>query len=326
MLLSFPSINKLVDILTGQLYDYVPETKKFIDEILRNIGKDNLVETYDICFDGKIDIVSNRQYSSKVYKLQQYTRLKIEELNGTVFLEDMIISAISAIKEIIYYNEKKLYNIIYGTQLDEIEAQNLSNEKILELIKSLNDNFEVDNVSIEYIEQNNAYKIYALDDCFVVYNCLFNERQIGNFILINEHNRKCHEKILAGDFSGAITNSRSLLEQILREIELSIYQKENPGSRLPGYDGKIENLMNRVFTKLNITEHLTDKPKRGYEKIESGFKDINSGISVLRHGMSDAHNISFSPSKKDALLAVNSAKTLANFLVEVYFEKFGDAA
>ncbi len=38
--------------------------------------------------------------------------------------------------------------------------------------------------------------------------------------------------------------------------------------------------------------------------------------------MSDAHNISHIPTQKDALLAVNTSKTLVNFIVEHYFEKF----
>ena len=38
--------------------------------------------------------------------------------------------------------------------------------------------------------------------------------------------------------------------------------------------------------------------------------------------MSDAHNISHVPTQKDAILAVNTVKTLANFIVEHYFEKY----
>lgn len=318
MLLSFRSINKLVDILTGQLYEYIPENKKLVDDILKSINQNDLIESYDKCFEGKEDILNNRQYSSKLYKLQQYVRIKIEELNGKEALEQFILETVILIKSIIHSGaivSAELYDV--PLMKDEIEG------KLAEVVKSLNDVFIEDNVSIEYIEQLEGYKIYALDDSFVVYNCLFNETQTGNYTLINEHNHKCHDKILSGDFSGAITNSRSLLEQILREIELSIHRKENTGRRQPGYDGKIENLMSRVLEKLNITENLIDKPRKGYEKIQDGFKDINAGISLLRHGMSDAHNISYAPTKKDALLAVNSAKTLANFLVEVYFEKYG---
>lgn len=43
---------------------------------------------------------------------------------------------------------------------------------------------------------------------------------------LNEHNHKCHDKILAGDFSGAITNSRSLLEKFYVKLSYQFTKKK----------------------------------------------------------------------------------------------------
>ena len=115
-----------------------------------------------------------------------------------------------------------------------------------------------------------------------------------------------------------------MLEQLLCEIRSEI-QISN-GQRRSGYNGGIDELLADVLDKLKIKETLKEKVYNGYESIENGFKSLVHGISLLRHGMSDAHNISYAPSQKDALLAVNTAKTIANFIVKVYFEKFVNAA
>lgn len=298
MLLSATSLEKLTNIITGYAGLTSKINKSEIDAITYTSGSEDIICTYEECFVEYSDITNNPQYTSREFKLEKYVRLQLEKINGTSRIHDFII---------VYF--KHIYD--YADEPEEV-------------VEYLNRYFDADGYSIEKIEFSDEYKIYSLDDCLVNYDCLFKESERGNYILINEHNKKCFEKIKSGDYTGAITNSRSLLEQLLCEIRSEI-QISN-GQRRSGYNGGIDELLADVLDKLKIKETLKEKVYNGYESIENGFKSLVHGISLLRHGMSDAHNISYAPSQKDALLAVNTAKTIANFIVKVYFEKFVNAA
>ncbi len=165
------------------------------------------------------------------------------------------------------------------------------------------------------------YHVYGLNDCMVDYACLFKESEIGNYALINGHMKKCIKKINENDYSGAITSARTLLEQILREIELKL----NPDAG--AYNGDLPQLEKRVRSLVGLKN--TDLPRElqnVYPKILAGMHNCVQGISSMRNCMGDAHPIIHPPGKKDALLAINASKTVANFIVEHYFDKFVKAA
>lgn len=298
MLLSTTSLEKLTNIITGFAGITSKINKSEIDAITYTSGNKDIICKYDECFSEHSDIINNPLYSKTEFKQEKYVRLQLEKMNGTSKIHDFIT---------VYF--KHIYD--YADEPEEV-------------VEYLNRYFDKDGYSIERIEGTDEYKIYSIDDCLIDYDCLFNESERGNYILINEHNKKCFEKIKARDYAGAITNSRSLLEQLLCEIRSEI--QISKGQRKSGYNGKIDKLLEYILSELNIKEGFQDKVYSGYENIEEGFKSLVHGVSLIRHGMSDAHNISYVPSQKDALLAVNTAKTIANFIVQVYFEKFVNAA
>lgn len=124
---------------------------------------------------------------------------------------------------------------------------------------------------------------------------------------IHEHIAKCREKLAGGDFSGAITNARSLVEQVLVAIE----QQLDPTAS--GYDGELPKLQKRVHRLLSGgSEPETEAVKqflRGLETVVGGL----SGTSN-KHG--DRHSRSLPTKRHHAKLAVNTAFTLADFYVE----------
>lgn len=294
MLLSATSLEKLTNIITGFAGLTSKINKSEIDAITYTSGNEDIICKYDECFAEHSDIINNPLYSKTEFKQEKYVRLQLEKINGTSKIHDFII---------VYFEH--IYD--YADEPDEV-------------VEYLNRYFDVDGYSIEKIESTEEYKIYSLDDCLVNYDCLFKESERGNYILINEHNEKCFNKIKSGDYSGAITNSRSLLEQILREIQVDFLVRS--GQRRTGYNGKIDTLLEDVLNRMNIKDGLQDKIYQGYSSFEEGFKSLVHGVSLVRHGMSDAHNITYIPSEKDAVLVVNTAKTIANFIVQHYFEKF----
>ena len=297
MLLSSISIDKLTNIVTGYLGLTSKINKSEIDKLLEEAGNKDIICTYDECFIEHSDIINNPLYTKTEFKQEKYVKLQLEKLNGTSKIADFIT---------IYFDH--IYDYTDGPE---------------EVVEYLNRYFDDDGYSVEKIEEADEYKIYSIDDCLVNYDCLFKESERGNYILINEHNEKCLKKIKTGDYSGAITNSRSLLEQILREIQIVFLLRNK--QRRDGYNGKIDKLLEDVLEKMNIKDGLQDRVYRGYSSLEGGFKLLVHGVSLVRHGMSDAHNITYVPSEKDALLVVNTSKTLANFIVRHYFEHYIDA-
>jgi Abortive infection C-terminus len=136
----------------------------------------------------------------------------------------------------------------------------------------------------------------------------FNSVEITH-IFIDEQIQKCDKKLFEGDFDGAITNARSLVEAVLSAIEKEF--DPNP----PEYDGNLLKLYRRVQKHLNLCpgqESLAECLRQ----ILSGLTSIVSGLSTLRNTMSDSHVISYKPAEHHARLAVNVAKTLCNFLFE----------
>lgn len=297
MLLSPLSLEKLTNIITGYAGLTSKINKSEIDKILEVSGSVDVICTYEECFSEHSDIINNPLYTSREFKLEKYVRLQLEKINGTAKIHDFII---------VYF--KHIYD--YADEPEEV-------------IEYLNRYFDADGYSVEKIESSDEYKIYSLDACLVNYDCLFKESERGNYILINEHNEKCFNKIKLGDYTGAITNSRSLLEQLLCEIKAERLHAQ--GQRVSGYNGDIGQLIDNTFPLINFQLGQIGGAQRAYEKLENGFKDLISGLAILRIGMSDAHSITYVPTQKDAILAVNTAKTLANFIVRHYFEKFVNA-
>lgn len=294
MLLSPVSLDKLTNIVTGYSGLTSQINKSEIDKILETAGSRDIICSYDVCFAEHSDIINNPLYTKTEFKQEKYVKLQLEKLNGTSKIYNFIL---------VYFEHIYDYT-------DEPE----------EVVEYLNRYFDNDGYSVEKIEETGEYKIYSIDDCMVNYDCLFKESERGNYILINEHNEKCLNKIKSGDYSGAITNSRSLLEQLLCEIKAE--RQRAQGIRVSGYNGDIGQLVDDTFPLINFQLGLIGGAQRAYEQLENGFKDLISGLAILRIGMSDAHSITYIPTQKDALIAVNTAKTIANFIVKHYFEHY----
>jgi abortive infection Abi-like protein len=128
-------------------------------------------------------------------------------------------------------------------------------------------------------------------------------------IFIDEQVSKCDAKIASADYYGAITNARSLLEAVLTEIERSL------DASAPEYDGDLVKLYRRVSKLINLGPDRKDISDT-LKQILSGLNSIVSGLAGLRNKMSDAHVATYKPSKHHAKLAVNAAKTVADFLFE----------
>lgn len=126
---------------------------------------------------------------------------------------------------------------------------------------------------------------------------------------IDENIRKCETKLSEGDYSGAITNARSLIEAVLTGIEREL------DDEAVAYDGNLGGLYKRVQKLLSLEPDRKDISD-ALRQILSGLTSIVNGLATMRNKMSDAHASTYRPSKHHAKLAVYAATTLADFLFE----------
>lgn len=124
---------------------------------------------------------------------------------------------------------------------------------------------------------------------------------------IQEQDAKCSVKISTRDFDGAITNARSLLEAVLLDIEREL------GDSTPEYNGDMPRLYKRVQKLLNLAPGRDDISK-SLKSVLAGLINIVNGLAAVRNKMGDAHAVSYRAHEHHATLAVNAAKTAAEFL------------
>jgi hypothetical protein len=122
---------------------------------------------------------------------------------------------------------------------------------------------------------------------------------------------KCERKVMVNDFDGAITNARSLIEEVLLEVE-----KEKIGTR-QGYNGDLNALYKRVKGLINFDAGAPDLAP-SLKQILAGLNSIIVGLSELRNKAGDSHAREYKPQKHHAELAVNCAKVFVAFVISSY--------
>jgi hypothetical protein len=163
----------------------------------------------------------------------------------------------------------------------------------------------------ELTRDGEHFKVHETGAVAVQFDTPFPQSQEVNHVFIEEQVRKCDKKIDDGDFGGAITNARSLVEAVLIEIEKQL----SPNT--PQYDGDLIKLNKRVQTLLHLDPARKDISDM-LRQVLSGLTSVVTGLAGMRNKMSDAHASSYKASKHHAKLAVNSAKTFADFIFDSY--------
>ena len=134
-------------------------------------------------------------------------------------------------------------------------------------------------------------------------------QKVNNQFII-ENATKCEDRIKSGDFSGDITSAHSLLESVLKYVYKDIFSVNPENLNLP-------DLYKEVVKKLNI--HATSNLDNGLKKVAGGLNTCVVSISEIRNKSSDGHGgseLKYRVEEHHALLVVNAAKTIAQFLFE----------
>lgn len=83
----------------------------------------------------------------------------------------------------------------------------------------------------------------------------------------------------------------------------------------PKYDGDLNRLYKRVRQLMNL-DPKSERVNELLLPITTGLTSVIYGIAGTRNKMSDAHARLYRPYKHHARLAVNSAQTVVDFLVD----------
>lgn len=162
----------------------------------------------------------------------------------------------------------------------------------------------------EVVRDGVFYKVRELAGGIIEIENRFAKSEELSELLIEEQIQKCREKIAVGDYSGAITNARSLIEAVCVKIE-----KELEPLDAIGNDGDLVKMFNRARKLLHLDPSRQDISD-SLKQVLSGLSNIINGLAAMRNKMSDAHGVAYKPGRHHAKLAVNSAKTLADFLFD----------
>jgi hypothetical protein len=122
---------------------------------------------------------------------------------------------------------------------------------------------------------------------------------------------KCEEKLATGDYDGAITNARSLIESVSIKI-IEIQNNQSYES-----DGNLINIFKDLKKCLNMTID-ENKNQQFLRDIIQGMTTTIQGIAALTNRASDRHNRVYKPQKHHAKLAVNCAFSFCDFILESF--------
>ncbi|RKR45960.1 abortive infection family protein [Paraburkholderia sp. BL17N1] len=165
------------------------------------------------------------------------------------------------------------------------------------------DNYEV-------VKEGSRYKLRDLTGALIAPEAIPETLPEASAASIETQIKKCRTKIEVGDYDGAITNARALIEHLLLAIETEL-SVDPP----PVFDGDLGRLFNRVRVLLNLDTSRKDISDT-LRQVLTGLTSIVQGLSAMRNKMSDSHGTTYKPARHHAKLAVNCAMTLADFLFE----------
>jgi hypothetical protein len=193
-------------------------------------------------------------------------------------------------------------------------------EEVLNPVEFIDERFNLEDTVIKFNKylEFDGYKVSSeptqsivLDLSGQIIDFKIEEHQVDKLSheYISKQIEKCHQKLSSADYDGAITNARSLAEAVLINIEKQFDQDA------PECDGDLIKLYRRVQKHLNLTPENSNLDAT-LKQILSGLTSVVTGLAGMRNKMSDAHASSHQPSKHHALLAINSSKTLCDFLYD----------
>ena len=227
------------------------------------------------------DFGSTDVYDQTFPSRWKYTEDKIREFNDTSELKEIIETFVDP------------RNFVFTKWDVEVAVKELNKLLVLD--------------GYEFREVKNHFFVYNTNTILV--DAISTKKLNNDYI--GEQINKCKKKMEEGDYHGAITNARTLIEAIMIEII-----EKHTGKEIIN-DGDIMKLFKQLKKALNL-ETNPEKHPQFIIQILSGLSSIVSGLSGISNNMGDRHATKYTASKHHAKIAVNCALTLSDFLLDSY--------
>jgi hypothetical protein len=195
-----------------------------------------------------------------------------------------------------------------GTEISDKTTGLQKRADIVDAVNYVNEMWDFD--GLELVKDGRFYRVTKKDTPGVEFSVNLELDHLSREFILEQID-KCRSKILLKDYDGAITNSRSLVEAVLTAIE----GKCDPTP--PSYDGDLQKLYKRVQGHLKLSPE-NPQISENLKQLLRGFVNIIHGLAGLSNKMGDRHVREYKPAQHHAVLIVNSAMTLTNFVFDTY--------
>jgi hypothetical protein len=219
----------------------------------------------------------------------------IRQFNNTPVLKKIIISAVDP--------RDYMGATVYDTQSQQNKPINLK-----EALTYLNEFLAYD--GYEIVPHGKGYDVVDKTRGEILVDVKLEPSHLSHAFIM-EQIEKCRTKTSQGDYDGAITNARSLVEAVLTAIENEF------DTDAPRYDGDLPKLYKRVQKHLNLAPE-NPNISNTLKQTLTGFISIIGGLSGLSNKMGDRHVREYKPAMHHAVLIVNVAMTFTNFIFDTY--------
>lgn len=275
-------------------------------------------------------VIRNTEWFPRVRTNLEFSNKTIEYLKGIITGDSGKTEYLSGSKLVNFFNSfgyKDVYENGFPSRwkyteekLKELNSEGRLKQVIEDYFKPINFVQDLELLK-NLIDELNRY--LAFDDLYakiIGKKCLVSSKTTNLGIstlqkidheFIEENIDKCDKKIFEGDYSGAITNARSLVETVL------IYIKTELTGEVYKFNGDLNALYKEISKDLNLSVERDKKIDDSFKKIISGFFSIIAGIAELGNDLGDRHGKStkkYKIEKRHALLVINASKTFCEFI------------
>jgi hypothetical protein len=242
------------------------------------------------------DLGFNTVYGNDFGSRWAFAEQRIRDWNDTADLKNIIVSAFDPRD----YMDEMVFDQQTGQHRPVL---------IEEAVSYLNEFLSFD--GFEVVRNGRVYAVADRKRGEVLLDVRLEPDHLSHQFIV-EQVEKCRTKIGVGDFDGAITNARSLVEAVLTAIESEF--DPSPAE----YDGDLQRLYKRVARHLNLSEEGSQVVDDNLKQVMRGFVNIIAGIAGISNKMGDRHARRYKPAMHHANLIVNAALTLSNFVFDTF--------
>lgn len=241
------------------------------------------------------DFGTNHRYGQGFPSRWSFAETCIRQFNNTPTLKKIILSTLDP-------------RDFMGTTVYDQKTHETKPASLQAALTYLNDFLAYD--GYEIVPHGKSYDVVDRTRGEILVDVKLEPSHLSHAFII-EQIEKCRMKTSQGDYDGAITNARSLVEAVLAAMEKEF------DSNAPDYDGDLSKLYKRVQKHLNLSPE-NPKISNSLRQTLSGFVSIVGGLSGLSNKMGDRHPREYKPAERHAVLIVNAAMTFSNFIFDTY--------